>query len=631
MRIIKLSSLLLIFISTNIFAKQFSADFCKHYPKFENGKRVLRDEQVESENQIICFNGEAIEYNMTEISTDMNNVEEYVVDLVSDEFKKQLYKNAINETLKKRSEYYNLFNGIDYSFSDVLNECRESHKKNKSRRSFLDAVGYNTEYNPLIGKEIDSHPLSSQAVNKEQQRDFISINLINSIKAQALLEINNNHEENMDDVYSEYNQSNINCNIIYESCMNLNKGPICITNNKKCYKESREIRDARLNQYSMNIKPLHSMVGNSPLLFSNLADGEVFSSLSTDDLEASTMLKEFNKVIPNKFIRRAKFLIEQNDKQGLRDFFSENASELNNIIDDKSNYKKLSKASTTEIKKELSRIDSLSEKLCDIDSNQLHANPDLVNFTLNQMYSKAKNKDSLKNQVRMWQAGYCHLLDKEPISDGGSNLAAIGGFVLLGIGVGLQFIPVAGNAIGYGLIAGGVALSGIGVVETVDKSEKLKEDIALYSAGFGGYKNILDSKEDLASSLKWSIADAVLLPLDLHALKAMKNSNKIKVPPTSNPKLPNGYKRYDHEQRAAIDKIEKDLGRDFKRLNNKYNPDNVHELSKADKVYFAGVAKMLEKDLIKTTPSLKENPKLLKEKMDEQLDTIIKDCKGEKS
>ena len=40
---------------------------------------------------------------------------------------------------------------------------------------------------------------------------------------------------------------------------------------------------------------------------------------------------------------------------------------------------------------------------------------------------------------------------------------------------------------------------------------------------------------------------------------------------------------------------------------------------------------MLEKDLIKTTPSLKENPKLLKEKMDEQLDTIIKDCKGEKS
>jgi hypothetical protein len=113
---------------------------------------------------------------------------------------------------------------------------------------------------------------------------------------------------------------------------------------------------------------------------------------------------------------------------------------------------------------------------------------------------------------------------------------------------------------------------------------------------------------------------------EVHPITRIRNGSK------SDRVAGGGHRRYDEYQRKIIDELENDpsLKLQIVPLNKKYNPGNVHELNKGDQVYFAGVADMLEKDILKEMPHLKGNRPAIEAKVKKKLDDIMKECRGDK-
>jgi hypothetical protein len=649
-RIIKKNLYLYLFIAGCLssfvsYANSVIPDYCRFYPKFIDGKKVdqtISADEYEQNSIPQCFQKELIEFSMKELSSAVQDVEEKSLDQIGESIQHKLSYHAVKQVLEKKSEYYDLFNGVDSTPSDDLVECGKSHSHYKTdNRSLYDQVFSKQYYNPDVGRVIlEEVQNKSHNVDPVKQRDFLAINLINGIKAAALLDIKKDNENQVNDAKKEYSISAKACVSMCSRMDELLRNSNCFNKQRVCYGKAIKIRDERLELYTDKEKPLYDMVSGSPLLFNNADEGELLSALGTDDLRGSPLQKKIESMIPNKELRRVKFFIKNNDQIGLREFFNEKADFLNSILDNKVKYNELKEESKKELSREYTRLDLAAEKLCQGEGEDLHHYPHLMEATFDDMYSNSLNKETLKHQMQAGQAGYCHLLNTSPLEENKISAASIGGFALLGIGGALQFVPIAGNIVGTGLmILGGTVLTGIGVGDTIDSHNRLNTDIGMHSVGYGGYKKIMKSKSARDGNLYWSAADMILIPLDLHALRALKSQKTVKsnssgrrvedgVAPTGKNQR-KGDRRHNFAQREIIDDIEKGLGDDLVKLGNKYNPGNVHELSPGDKVYFAGVADMMEKDLIKANPKLARDPVALKKKVNKEIDEMIKDCRGE--
>lgn len=80
------------------------------------------------------------------------------------------------------------------------------------------------------------------------------------------------------------------------------------------------------------------------------------------------------------------------------------------------------------------------------------------------------------------------------------------------------------------------------------------------------------------------------------------------------------------EQRKMISQIDEELGETKQIMLNKYNPDNVHQLSTRDQTYVAGLADDIEKELMKANPNM--TPSQIKRKTQESLQEMIDACKN---
>ena len=146
---------------------------------------------------------------------------------------------------------------------------------------------------------------------------------------------------------------------------------------------------------------------------------------------------------------------------------------------------------------------------------------------MNEMYENS-NTEYLENQIIASKAAYCHLLDVSPLSKSSVSLASISGFSMLGVGLALQFVPVVGNAFGTGLlVAGGAVLTGVGYSDYLTSEMKYQGDVAMYSAGYTGYNELIRAQKMRDENFAWSVADTVLVPLDLSVLRVMKSKKRV--------------------------------------------------------------------------------------------------------
>ncbi|MCP4913347.1 MAG: hypothetical protein GY909_09515 [Oligoflexia bacterium] len=80
------------------------------------------------------------------------------------------------------------------------------------------------------------------------------------------------------------------------------------------------------------------------------------------------------------------------------------------------------------------------------------------------------------------------------------------------------------------------------------------------------------------------------------------------------------------EQRQMISQIDEELGEAKQIMLNRYNPDNVHQLSTRDQTYVAGLADDIEKELRRANPNM--SPAEIKRKTQESLQEMIDACKN---
>lgn len=641
-------SLGLIYISSAS-GSEIIPKFCQFYPKYIDGKKVIQEVSQEDKNlkHIQCYQDERVEFTIDNLSKAMDNIEEDTLQSISNNLKKRLTFHGVKQTIEKKYDYDGLFENLSLGPSNELLECGRVHSKyDKSKLSAYDKVQdlltNKFEYNPDIAIQIlKDRRKKKSSVNKIKQRDFLMLNLINGLKVSALLDINKNHSRDSKRAEEDYDKALSKCRS-YVNRYN-------ITSSKKyrpCYEKAKELKNKRQDELAQQIAPLYDMVHPSPLLFNNSDQGSILSVLESDKLSGSPFLAQIKSVLPNKALRRVKFLLQNNDNQGLEEYLKNNVGMFNEILDNPDNYEKLYSSSRAEVAEEIERLNKAAEALCMNEGENLHHYPGLVEAAMNDMTQKSLNKDILFHQTRAAQAGYCHLLHNEPIGKNEMSAATIGGLALLGVGAALQVVPVLGNisggmmisvGAGLALTSGGAILTGQGFVDAYKSQRTFNQDIALHSVGLKGYEDLLESKNTRDLNVVLSGVDAVLVPIDLKLIamakkeaKSAGNSQRLQGDNLSK-RVANGrFRRYDNYQRKMINELfdDKKMAERIKILNNRYNPKNINELSKADKAYYGAVADMIEKDVAKEFPKL--NMSQRRAKVQEKLDNIIKECRGEK-
>ena len=89
-------------------------------------------------------------------------------------------------------------------------------------------------------------------------------------------------------------------------------------------------------------------------------------------------------------------------------------------------------------------------------------------------------------------------------------------------------MPVVGNAFGTGLlVAGGAVLTGVGYSDYLTSEMKYQGDVAMYSAGYTGYNELIRAQKMRDENFAWSVADTGLVPLDLSVLRVMKSKKRV--------------------------------------------------------------------------------------------------------
>ena len=427
------------------------------------------------------------------------------------QFTNRLKVSAIKNVIKGALQYDGVFSDINYQDKD-LKSCSSS--------------------NSLAWQEIQKYrEAKSQELDLEKQKTLIEINLINAIKAEALFQNNKSYYREKERSKHTFNRAVNQCNYKERKCR---KSTSMLETTYHCSENKAEcIRDIKLKKSSRDVfiessaAPLFSMVQSSPLLFKNSNDGNPLAAFSTNKLRRSKMQKKYISKVPIAMIKDLSRLMKNENKKEVRTFFESQANKLNKIIKNKKNYNELQDVTKNAANSHVKRLNSALSSLCSGEGEKLHHYPAFVEDVMNEMYENS-NTEYLENQIIASKAAYCHLLDVSPLSKSSVSLASISGFSMLGVGLALQFVPVVGNAFGTGLlVAGGAVLTGVGYSDYLTSEMKYQGDVAMYSAGYTGYNELIRAQKMRDENFAWSVADTVLVPLDLSVLRVMKSKKRV--------------------------------------------------------------------------------------------------------
>lgn len=542
--------LIIILLSFSTIAQE-RPRYCKYYPDFskEIPQVGVSDKFHKKNLSIICINSKPLSIKLSKLSKIMSNVQESTVDQMGQQFEKRLQQTALSSILDTKLVYTGLFEDQKYPPATDLSSCinvRANYKDNKIKSRM-----------ELSLKRNESN-LKVATFSKIKQKAMIKLNLINALKANALFDRNTNHYKNLDKIDFLASQGRYACNSENLKCRKrtsiFSNTYHCSENKEKCYLIVSEKKKKQITKTNQLIKPLYRMVKSSPLLFQNSNDDSVIAPFLTSKLDRSPFMDKLLDKIPLSMNKEMHLAISQNDPKALNMFLNRNSKALNAIVDNPNNYKGFLDAASSAVSKKLVDLNQAAGEICSGNGDNLHHYPGLVNLTMNKMFARA-GKENLSHQILSGQAAYCHLLNTRPFGESQKSWASISGFTLLGVGAALQFVPVAGNMVGAGvMLAGGTILTGKGYNDFLESDSKYVQENGLHMSGLQGYEDLLKSKNDRDSNLAWSIADTALLPFDLiFALKMVKKEARTsKVSSSLDSPVKDLEQAYKHEGEVTL-------------------------------------------------------------------------------
>ena len=205
---------------------------------------------------------------------------------MSAEFERDLASLAVRKVLNTKGLYIGVSGAIPTAESLVL--CGADNRKHQISRD-------------IFGSK---HRLSKSKFDPVKQKDFMALNIINAIKAQALFEQNKDHYSLTDQATRQLRWSFNQCNYEQRKCKD--DTPIwkgnqhCIDKLDICKDEARAVKKVTLAELDKKISPLYSMVSTNPLLFNNADQGNWAAAFKSNKLTPSPLMAMILKVIPNK-------------------------------------------------------------------------------------------------------------------------------------------------------------------------------------------------------------------------------------------------------------------------------------------------------------------------------------------
>lgn len=172
-------------------------------------------------------------------------------------------------------------------------------------------------------------------------------------------------------------------------------------------------------------------------------------------------------------------------------------------------------------------------------------------------------------------------------------------------------------------------------MKTLDDSndEAMLSSILLPLEFLGGAGDVIVVAKGVGKFVSKSVSVAKKTPPTPKALTEAERRLTTKIDDSND--LRQGPRRHDSDQREYLDLLEKDLGDDMVKYLDEYNPGNIHNLSKPDNIYLAGLIDTLEGDIKKPTGFDNWDPSAqIKFMSDEKIkikkvvDEVITQCRG---
>lgn len=601
----RLFLVLLFLIFSKVYAYSLPHNYCEQFETKEKNENI---------NSIICFKNQEVSISSNELFELSSLLTQKTIEQIGEDFHGRLKERAIRLLIEKRKSYDGLYSEkkyISYELNNYLGRISIGRLKKKKLAVLNEIKNENQRKPPRI--------------NGEYKKDIMNLNLINSLRARSLFYENRDYKKLKQEALASRNFSNLKCENKRKKCKN---GFSIFENTFKCSEEFEICSNESNNQYNETVasldkkrKPLLDMVQTNPLLFKNKIDGSLLSLFSSDELEPSDYMKEIINEIPLEL--QQDYYKAKGDKS-LNSFFDRRAMELSQIGDNL--YKKSQNSFDQGIDNQFKEIDKMILDILTGKEKVLHHYPKLVDEVLADMMNDSKSEKDLKDNLSAQQAGLCYLFKEYP-DESGMSSSAITGFVLLGVGMGLQFIPGVGNIAGAAILSarvGGTIMTIDAANDVLNNFDKLDQEVALHTAGVTTYQKLIETKGDRDLNSALFGLDAALIGLDLGALKKMKKA-KLKNNMVKTNKDPE-FRRYDNERRKMLDELEASHGgaEETAKVMRKYFSENEYPMSNADKIYIASMEKMIRTDLKQSIKGISESE--LDEKTKEILVSIAKKC-----
>lgn len=605
------TNIFFIFILYSIAYASDPPNYCQYYQENEESF------QSPDDNVTYCFDGKEQVYSYSQLAKMMTDIKESTMKSMAKNFKHLLAKTAYEKIREKRNEYIGLYDDFDYSLNKELQKCDRD----------------------LLGSDV-RYKNSNSKIDLAKQKDILILHLINALKVDGLFKENKNYYKKHKEAVIESNQNRNKCQVKKRTCENKTAfwrdTYHCQESYDLCLGLTKDYLDSQQKALDENIRPLYEMIQKAPLLFENKIESGFFAGMLTENLSASDFQKKIIAYFPHETIKDFERLLNTASvsERAYEDFFSKNSDVINGIIDDPKIFESLIAAMKKESQNELERLDEAASAICKASGEMLHLNQEIVAITMDDYFGKAKNQNELKNRISFFQASHCFLLQKEPATDGGPSVSAIGGMALLGIGGAMQLIPIVGNVAGSGLIIAGASLSVtgggtlaiLGLRDGLSQTEQLGQSIGLYSVGMGGYKELLQKKENRDGALSASAVSMVLLPLDLWGLNYISNLKKMGTNiVTRSKRVPVELsRRLNIAQREVLDELDVSLGAKRLIYLDRYVGLGPDDLSKPDQIYLGAIAQMVEEEIKKSSVLFTAAEK--KFAAQHVMDDVIKKC-----
>ncbi len=215
-------------------------------------------------------------------------------------------------------------------------------------------------------------------------------------------------------------------------------------------------------------------------------------------------------------------LSKKSDNDSLRDF--EITSKLGVLLDKNIKFKQAySRLAQTQLKKQYHDIENTMDELCNSSETELHHFQPLVEETLlRRLVAGYKNKQNLNKIKDEFLSQHCTMLKSQPFEENNTIAYGAVGATMLAAGL---FTPVGW---GVALVAGGVAASGIGAVETVDAYERLKIAKGLGQVGLADFNQAKSSYDNYILLRGMTVADLFFVPIDVAQIGAKIGTKTLK-------------------------------------------------------------------------------------------------------